>query len=106
MPKKQSESLESVKLRLAREQKSRTDRRVEELLQEEQRLRDIEVCGDSEEEDRLLLRRRRGNKEQATQTDSSSLSLCCDVFVGVVVVVCLLFCSIAGSENDRQRMAR
>jgi hypothetical protein len=93
MPPRKRESLDSVKERLAREQKSRTDRRVKELLQEGQKLEDSE-------------RRRRSNKNQATQADSSYLSFCCGVFVGVFVVVCLLFCLIALSENDRQRMAR
>ena len=56
----QRESLASVKTRLAREQKIRTDRRVEELLNPRKRGSDIEVFDDSEEEDRLASRRVRG----------------------------------------------
>ena len=56
----QRESLASVKTRLAREQKIRTDRRVEELLNPRKRESDIEVFDDSEEEDRLASRRARG----------------------------------------------
>ena len=40
-----------MKTRLAREQKIRTDRRVEELLNPRERASDIEVFDDSEEED-------------------------------------------------------
>ena len=102
MPR-QRESLDSVKARLVREQKGRTDRRVRELLQP---IQTIEDSDDSEEENRLIQRKRRENKDQATQTDSSSLSFCCGVLVGVFVVVILLFCLIGLIGNDRQRMAR
>ena len=72
-----------------REQKSRRDRRVRDLLHPRQREQVTEVSDDSEEENRLRQRRARGNKDQATQTDSSSsLSFCCGVLVGVFVVVC------------------
>ena len=54
------ESLASVKTRLAREQKLRTDRRVGELLHLRERTSDIEVFDDSEEEDRTASRRARG----------------------------------------------
>jgi hypothetical protein len=103
MPPKR-ESLESVKKRLTREKKSRTDRRVRELLQARQRLQETEVSDDSEEENRLslLVRRARGNRDQATQTDSLSLSFGRGVLVGVFGVLCLLFCLIAVSDNDRQ----
>jgi hypothetical protein len=92
MPRRR-ESLERVKEQLVREQKSRTDRRVRELLHPRQREQVTEISDDSEEENRLrrrvarghkdseeenIVRRRvaRGNKDQATQTDgSSSLSL-------------------------------
>jgi hypothetical protein len=100
------ESLDSVKERLAREQKSRTDRRVRELLQPRQRDQGTEVSDNSEEENRLRLRRARLNRDQATQTDSSSWSFCCGVLVGVFVVVCSVFCLLALSRNDRHRMAK
>ena len=103
-PRRQRESLESVKARLVREQKVRTDRRVRELLQHRQTLEDSD---DSEEENRLIQRSvRREHKNQATQTDSTSLSFCCGVVVGVFVVILLLFCLIGVIGNDRQRMAR
>ncbi len=54
------ESLASVKTRLAREQKIRTDRRVSDLLHPRHRASDIEVFDDSEEEDRIASRRARG----------------------------------------------
>jgi hypothetical protein len=97
------ESLDSVKARLVREQKSRTDKRVKQLLQPTQTL---EESDDSEEDNRLILRRRRADKDQATQTDSSSLSFCCGVLVGVFVIICFLFILITLSTNDRQRLAR
>ncbi len=100
MPPKR-ESLESAKKRLTREQQARADRRIRKLL-----LQETEVSDDSEEENRLSLRRARGNRDQATQTDSSSLSFCYGVLVGVFVVLCLLLCLTAVSVNDRQRMAR
>ncbi len=103
-PRRQRESLDSVKARLVREQKGRTDRRVRELLQPIQTLEDSD---DSEEENRLIQRSgRREHKDQATQADSSSLSFCCGVVVGVFVVIILLFCLIGVIGNDRQRMAR
>jgi hypothetical protein len=86
MPPKR-ESLESVKSRLVREQKSRTERRVRQLLQPRQRLQDSEVLDDSEEENRLIDRQARGHCGESTQTDSSFKSFCCGVFVGVLVVV-------------------
>ncbi len=97
MPPKR-ESLESVKKRLTREQQARIDRRIRKLLSQE-----TEVSDDSEEENRLSLRRARGNRDQATKTDSSSLSFCCGVVVGVFVVLGLLLCLTAVSVNDRQR---
>jgi hypothetical protein len=103
-PRRQRESLDSVKARLVREQKVRTDRRVRELLQP---IQTVEDSDDSEEENRLIQRRRRReHKDQATQTDSSSLSFCCGVLVGVFVVVILLFCLIGLIGNERQRLAR
>jgi hypothetical protein len=80
------ESLDSVKERLIREQKIRTDRKVRDLLHARQRKQDTEVSDDSEEENRLRLQRRRGNQDQATQTESSSsFSFFCGVLVGVIL---------------------
>jgi hypothetical protein len=74
-----------VKTRLAREQKIRTDRREEELLNPRKRESDIEVFDDSEEEDRLASRRARGLG--GGETVSLSLiplwSVCCLCFVVV-----------------------
>jgi hypothetical protein len=101
------ESLDSVKERLVREQKNRTDRRVRDLLHPRQRNQSTEVSDGSEEENRLRLRRGRGNKDQATQTDSSSsFSFCCGVLVGLFVVVCSLFFLLSLSGHDRTRVAR
>jgi hypothetical protein len=100
MPPKR-ESLESVKRRLVREQQSRTDRRVRQLLQQ-----DREVLGDSEEDNRQIGRCARGHCDENTQTDSSSKSFCCGVLVGVLVVVCLLCCLIYFSRDARERMER
>ncbi len=100
------ESLASVKKSLVREQQSRTDRRVRELLQQRQRLQGIEVLDDSEEENRLIGRRARGLRVQASQTESSPSSFCCGMFVGVFVVLTLLCCLLILIANDRQRMAR
>ena len=97
--------LERVKASIAREQQSRTDRRVEALLRPRVTRLDTEVSDDSEEETRLTARRARRNRDQATQTDSSSSSFCCGVFVGVCLVVCLLVSFIVYKTNDRQRSA-
>ncbi len=97
--------LESVKARIAREQQSRTDKRVEALLRPRVTRLDTELSDDSEEERRLTGRRARANRDQATQTDSSSSSFCCDVFVGVCLVVCLFLSLIVYKTNDRQRSA-
>jgi hypothetical protein len=84
------ESLESVKARLAREQRTGTERRVEALLRPKLTGQDAEILDDSEEEDRLSGRRaRRANRQQATQTNSSSSSFCCGVLGGVSLLVCL-----------------
>ncbi len=84
-----SEGLESAKARLAREQRTRTERRVEALMRPRLTGQDAEILDDSEEENRLSGRRARANREQATQTDSSSSSFCCGVLVGVCLVECL-----------------
>ncbi len=97
--------LESVKASIAREQQLRTDRRVEALLRPRVTRLDTEVSDDSEEETRLTGRRARPSRDQATQTDSSSSSFCCGVFVGACLVVCLLASFIVYKTNDRQRSA-
>ena len=75
------ESLASVKTRLAREQKIRTDRRVAELLNPRERASDIEVFDDSEEEDRIASRRARGLWVPAIQTQFPTFSFFCGVFL-------------------------
>ena len=78
------ESLASVKARLVREQKIRTDRRVEELLHPRQRGSDIEVFDDREEEDRIASRRARG---LGVQTQFPTFSF----FLGVSLVFALFW---------------
>jgi hypothetical protein len=105
MPPK-GESVQSVKRRLAREQRIRRILRVRQLLQPRVRLEDTEILVDSEEENRLVERRARGNRDQPTQTDSSFLSFCCGVFVSVFMTVCLVCCLISGSGNDSHRITK
>ena len=94
------ESLASVKERLAREQKIRTDRRVGELLHPRQRASDIEVFDDSEEEDRLASRRARRLGVASSQTQYRSFAFFC----GVLLVISLLFYLYKGIANARQRL--
>ena len=61
-----------MKTRLAREQKIRTDRRVDELLNPRERASDIEVLDDSEEEDRLASKQA---SKRARGGETVSLSL-------------------------------
>jgi hypothetical protein len=104
MPSKR-ESLQSVKSRLVREQKARTDRRVRELLSPREKRDDIEILDESEEENRLIGRRARQQINQAPKTDSSYSCLCFGVCVCVhLVVVCLLFGLVIESRHGRQRM--
>ena len=84
--------LESVKAKIVRDQKTRTDRKIEALLRPRQTLQDIELSDDSEEDNRLRARKTRANRDQATQTDKSNWSFCCGFFVGLCVVLLLLFC--------------
>jgi hypothetical protein len=93
------ESLDSVKTRLVREQQTRTDRRIRQLLQQ-----DREVIDDSEEDNRLIGRRARGLYNETSPIDRSFKSCCCRVSVGVLVVVCLLCCLIFFSIDGRKRM--
>ena len=103
MPTRQ-ERLESVKTRLVREQRIRTDRRVRELLRQRETPQHCETFEDSEEENRISGRTVRARRHQTTQTDRASPSFCCGVIVGVVVVVSLLVCLIVWTKNDRQRL--
>jgi hypothetical protein len=95
------ENIESVKLRLVREQQGRTDRRVRQLLRQ-----DLEVLNESEEDNILLGRRARGLCNETTQTDRFYKSFCCGVLVDVLVVVCLLCCLIFLSRDGRKRMEK
>jgi hypothetical protein len=81
------ESLASAKARLAREQRTRTERRVDALLRPRQTGQDAEIFDDSEEENRLSGRGVRAKRDQATQTDISSSSFCCGVVLGVCVLL-------------------
>ncbi len=92
------ENLASVKTRLAREQKFRTDRRVEELLHPRERASDIEVFDDSEEEDRIASRRARGLGVQ--RLFPYFLSFC-----GVFLVFVLLWFLLQVRANGRERLA-
>ena len=102
---KSTPHLELTKARLVREQQTRTDRIVQALLRPRLTRQDTELSDDSEEETRLTGRRARTKRDQATQTDSSSSSFCCGVFVGVCLVVCLLVFLILYKTNERQRSA-
>ncbi len=79
MPSKR-ESLETVKSRLVREQKARTDRRIRELLPR-QTQDDIDVSDDSEEENRVIGRRARQKSNQSSKADSIYSSFSCGVCV-------------------------
>ena len=70
-----------MKARLAREQKIRTDRRVEELLHPREWASDIEVFDDREEEDIIASRRARGLGVPALQTQFPTFSFFCGVFL-------------------------
>ncbi len=95
------ESVKSAKARLVREQQTRTDRRIQALLQPRLTEEDEEIFDDSEEENRLSGRGVRAKRDQATQTDISSSSFCCGVLLGVCVVVFLLFCLIFHQTNGK-----
>ncbi len=88
------ESLKSAKTRLAREQQTRTERRIQALLQPRLTGQDAEIFDDIEEENKLIGigRRVRAKRDQASKTDISSYSFCCGVLVGVCLVVFLVFC--------------
>ena len=88
-----------MKTRLAREQKIRTDRRVEELLNPRKRESDIEVFDDSEEEDRIASRRARGLGVPSTPTLFPTFSFCCVVFLVILLLCCLL--RVIGNGRER-----
>ena len=95
------ESLNTVKTRLALEQKIRTDRRIQALLHPRQTGQDVEVFDDSEEEDRLIGRRERARRDQAGKTDIS-VGVC---LVGVFLVVIFVCCLLLHQTNAKQWMA-
>ncbi len=100
------ESLTSVKTRLAREQQTRTERRVEALLHPKEKGQDVEIFDDSDEENRLSGRRVRAKRDQATQRYICSSSFCCGAFVSVFVGIVLVLCLILSQTNGtKQRMA-
>jgi hypothetical protein len=103
MPRKR-EGLASVKTRLVKEQKERTERRIQDILQSRPTFEEPEVSDDSsEEENRLRGKRTRTHRDKETQTDSSSYSFRCGVIVGVFVFVTLLFGLVLLSGNGRQK---
>ncbi len=97
------EGLESVKTWLVKEQKLRTERRIQDLLHPRQAFEELEVSDDSEEENRVCGWRTSTGRDKATQTDSSSYSCRCGVIVGVFVCVTLLFGLVLFSQNGRQK---
>ena len=100
------EGLESVKTRLAKEQKTKTERRIKDILQPRPRFQEPEIFDDSEKENRLRGRRIRTHRDKETQTDSSSSSFCCGVIVGLPVLVSLLFGLVLLSANGRQNLEK
>ena len=95
------ESLNTVKTRLALEQKIRTDRRIQALLHPRQTGQDVEVFDDSEEEDRLIGRRERARRDQGGLT-GISVRVC---LVCVCLVVIFVYCLFLHQTNAKQRMA-
>ena len=89
-----------------RDQKARTDRKVEALLRPRQTREDEEVSDDSEEENRVRVRRAPSNRDQATQTDKSYSSFCCGFFIGLCVVLLLLFCLVLLIRNGEKGMPK
>jgi hypothetical protein len=98
--------LESNKARLVREQQARTARKVEALLRPRQPRQEEEVSDDSEEDNRLRTRRARANRDQATQKDNSDRSFCCGFFLGLCLVVLLLFFLVLLIQNEDKTMAK
>ncbi len=101
------ESLKSAKTRLAREQQTRTEKRIQALLQPRLTGQDAEIFDDSEEENRLIGRRERAKRDQASKTDISSYSFCCGISVLCWrLSSCILnFCLLLYQTNGKQRMA-
>jgi hypothetical protein len=102
MPRKR-EGLATVKTRLEKELKQRTDKRIRDLLQPTPTFQEPEVSDDSEEENRVRGRLGYTGRDKETQTDSSSYSFRCGVIVGVFVCVALLFGLVLFSQNGRQK---
>ena len=98
--------LEGVKAKIVRDQKTRTDRKIEALLRPRQTREDEEVSDDSEEDNRVRLRRAPSKRDQATQTDKSYSSFCCGFFIGLCVVLLLLFCLVLLSTNGDRGMPK
>jgi hypothetical protein len=101
--RRKREGLESVKTRLVKEQKLRTERRIQDLLHPRQAFEELDVSDDSEEENRVCGRRTSTGRDKKTQTYSSSYSFRCGVIVGVFVCVTLLFGLVLLSQNGRQK---
>ncbi len=98
--------LESVKARIVRDQKRRTERKVEALLRQSQTREHKELSDDSEEDNRLRGRRALSNRDQATQTDKSYSSFCCGFFVGLCLVLLLLFGLVLLIRNGDKEMSK
>jgi hypothetical protein len=98
--------LESVKAKIVRDQKTRTDRKVAALLRPRQTRGDEEISDDSEEDNRVRARRALSNRDQATQADKYYSSFCCGFFIGLCVVLLLLFCLVLLIRNGDKRMAK
>ena len=95
------ESLNTVKKRLALEQKIRTERRIQALLHSRQTYQGEEVFDDSEEEDRLIGRRERARRDQGGKTEISGFVCLVCVSLVVIFVCCLLL----HQTNAKQLMA-
>ena len=102
MPRKR-EGLATVKTRLEKELKQRTDKRIRDLLQPTPTFQEPEVSDDSEEENRLLGRRARPHRHTVTISNCPSSSFCCGVIVGVLLCVSLLFLLVLLIGNGRHK---
>jgi hypothetical protein len=123
MPRKR-DGLATVKTRLEKELKQRTDKRIRDLLQPTPTFQEPEVSDDSEEENRLLGRRARPHRHTETVSEEEnrllgrrarphrhtvtisncpSSSFCCGVIVGVLLCVSLLFLLVLLIGNGRHK---
>jgi hypothetical protein len=108
MPRKR-EGLASVKTRLVKEQKQRTERRIQGILQPRPTLKNLK--SQTIVKRRILIdfvvggATRTHRDKNETQTDSSSYSFRCGVIVGVFAFVTLLFglVLLSGNGNGRQK---